>query len=138
MTFTSLLCSHREFTDLLIAEFNEKESIFTGELNKKVSELFDLISASAEADRIRWNYDSLQKKDSELPNYITARVDELKAYYSDVDASVESAVENITPSERDTSAIKSIPKWAVITAAAVLLISIGTVSAIFRRKKKHI
>ena len=138
LTFTSLLCSHREFTDLLIAEFNEKESIFTGELNKKVSELFGLISASAEADRIRWNYDSLQKKDSELPNYITARVNELKAYYSDVDASVESAVEYIMPSERDTSAIKSIPKWAVITAAAVLLISIGTVSAIFRRKKKHI
>ncbi|MCR4615688.1 MAG: CotH kinase family protein [Clostridiales bacterium] len=132
------MLSVRKFADLVAKRSLELCDVFETQLNDRANELFEMISASAKCDAIRWGYVVTNEEDVQLRTFIPARTGMLRKYFSDFDASAEAEAKNISATEFSDERKEDIPVDPVIVASvSAALVLAAVIIGLIIKKKKH-
>ena len=123
-----LLCSHRDFVDIMKTRFAEFGPVLSGELTKLSAELGEKMDASCAADRSRWDYEIGMSMDIGLPGYPAKRIERMNDDFENLAALVENARASLKKTER-ISPLVFIFGGSAFAAGVIVLI-------IFLRKKR--
>lgn len=138
-TFIDLLCAQRAFDDLMVERFPALADIFETELDSRVQALFAAIEPSAQADALRWGTDRSQRKEQQLPSYVSARTQYLRGAFAQLDAEIDAAETALAKEAAIRSAAnrQELAKKLLPAAGAVLLAAAIALPLLLRRKKKR-
>ena len=137
-SFIELLFSHRDFTDLVTERFAALADTFTGPLTKTIDALFAAIDRSAEMDRVRWGYTVDQRKDVQLIDFITDRIEQLQQEYSHLDARINEVYEETEANGGYRTRRNHDQKpWLIIVICVLAISSLTVLLAVVRKSEKH-
>ncbi|MBQ7598990.1 MAG: CotH kinase family protein [Clostridia bacterium] len=94
-TFIELLCSHRDFLDMMAQRYTSlKDSLF--ESMKQTARAFsESIHDSASMNAMRWGFPNGMQDEETLISYLTARESKIESDFSNLDYCIDAAVEDL-------------------------------------------